>query len=360
MSVQTASPDTSIAERMEQEVRRARLRNVKGWNYLISTGPTPGASAKEVVLSRGTLQLYHYRPQSDEIYRTPVLLVMATTNRAYIFDIAPGQSLVEFMLKSGYDVYVLDWEPPRADESRLRLEDYTQGFIPECIEEIATRSGERDVSIIGYCMGGVLSVIYAALHVDGPLKNLVCLTTPFDWTKYGLFNVWSDARFFDVDSLVDTQGNVPSELIFASFEMLRPATKVAKQIEVWDKMWNDEYVKSYRLMDRWSNETLPLAGEYFRQLSKELMTENKLYTGDLMVGGQTADVGAIRVPFLHAVAQHDHIVPYESSRELVQKIGSQDKEEVVFKGGHVSLLAGGNAVRRLWPKLDAWLGPRSE
>lgn len=346
--------------RMEEELRRARLRNIKGWSYLLSAGPTPGASAKEVIRSRGTMKLYHYRPLSDEIYRVPVLLVMATTNKAYIFDMAPGQSLVEFMLKRGYDVYVLDWDPPRADESRLRLEDYTQDFIPDCVREITARTGEPDVSIIGYCMGGVLSVIYAALHAGGPLKNLICLTTPFDWSKYGLFNAWSDGRHFDVDTLVDSQGNMPSDLIFAAFDALRPATKLTKQIEVWDNMWNDEYVKSYRLMDRWSNETLPLAGEYFRQLTKELMFDNKLVKGDLVVGGKKADVAAIRVPFLHAVAQHDHIVPYDASRELVTRIGSDDKEEVVFKGGHVSLLAGGNAVRRLWPKLDAWLGQRSE
>jgi len=52
-------------------------------------------------------------------------------------------------------------------------------------------------------------------------------------------------------------------------------------------------------------------------------------------------------------------VPYEAASPLIQKIGSTDKEEVILKGGHVSLVAGPNAVRRLWPKLDSWLGERS-
>lgn len=356
----SAEASTLGLERFAKEIERAQLRNVKGWNYLISTGPTPGATAKDVIRSRGTMTLQHFRPLVEEVYRTPVLLVMATTNRAYVFDLAPGQSMVEFLLKRGYDVYVLDWNPPRADESRLRLEDYTLDFIPDCISEITARSGESEVSVIGYCMGGVLSLIYAALHADGPMRNLVCLTTPFDWSKYGLFNAWSDPRYFDVDSLVDGQGIVPAELIFTAFNMLRPATTMTKQVEVWDNMWNDEFVKSYRALDRWSNETLPLAGEYFRQLTKELMFANRLCSGELVVGGRLVDVGAITVPFLHAVAEHDHIVPYDASRELVHRVGSADKEEVVFKGGHVSLLAGGNAVRRLWPKLDSWLGVRSE
>ena len=70
----------------------------------------------------------------DEIYRVPLLLVMALTNRGYILDLAPGQSLVEFLLKQGYDVFMLDWNPPRPDEKRLRLEDYTLDFIPECVQ----------------------------------------------------------------------------------------------------------------------------------------------------------------------------------------------------------------------------------
>jgi polyhydroxyalkanoate synthase len=52
-------------------------------------------------------------------------------------------------------------------------------------------------------------------------------------------------------------------------------------------------------------------------------------------------------------------VPYEAARHLIPKVGSTDKEEVILKGGHVSLVAGANAVRRLWPKLDSWLGGRS-
>ncbi|WP_204316155.1 hypothetical protein, partial [Serratia marcescens] len=82
---------------------------------------------------------------------------------------------------------------------------------------------------------------------------------------------------FNVDQLVDSIGNVPPELIFSSFEMLRPASRVVGQVQLWENIWNDEYVKSYRMFDRWGTDTLPLAGEYFRQITKELMWANKLY-----------------------------------------------------------------------------------
>ncbi len=77
------------------------------------------------------------------------------------------------------------------------------------------------------------------------------------------------------------------------------------------------------------------------------------------VGGQTVDLAAITAPFLHVAAEHDHIVPTAASAPLIDMIGSTDKQEMMLKGGHVSLVAGGNAIKRLWPNLVAWLGERS-
>ena len=115
----------------------------------------------------------------------------------------------------------------------------------------------------------------------------------------------------------------------------------------------------HRMMDRWGTDTLPLAGEYFRTITKDLMWDNKLFNDTMSVGGRKADISKITVPILHAVAEHDHIVPYEAAKHLIAKVGSTDKEEVILKGGHVSVVAGANAVKRLWPKLDSWLCERS-
>jgi polyhydroxyalkanoate synthase len=349
----------SIPERIQSEVTRAIQRSIKGVEYIASSGPSLGSTAKDVLHARGTMNLYHYRPIADEIYRVPILIVMATTNRGYILDMVPGQSFIEFLLKRGYDVYMLDWTAPKPEERSLRLEDYVLDFIPDCVRRVQQDSGETDVSVIGYCFGGVLSLLYASIFSDGPMKNLICFTTPVDFREMKLFSNFSDRRYFDVDRLVDSVGNVPPEMILASFEMLRPASRAASQVQLWENIWNDEYVKSYRMFDRWATDTLPLAGEYFRQITRDLMWDNKLYNDAMSVGGRSAQLAAIKVPILHAVAEHDHIVPYEAARHLIAKIGSADKQEVILKGGHVSLVAGANAIKRLWPKLDSWLGERS-
>jgi polyhydroxyalkanoate synthase len=348
-----------IPERIQSEVQRAIQRSIKGVEYIASSGPSLGSTPKDILSVRGTMNLYHYRPLADEIYRVPILIVMATTHRGYILDMVPGQSLIEFLLKRGYDVYMLDWTAPKPEEKRLRMEDYVLDFIPDCIRRVQQDSGEQDVTVIGYCFGGVLSVLYGAIFPDGPMKNLVCFTTPVDFREMKLFHNFPDQRYFDGDRLVDSVGNLPPEMILSSFEMLRPASRAAGQVQLWENIWNDEYVKSYRMFDRWATDILPLAGEYFRTIAKDLMWGNKLFDGTMTVGGHAADLSRIKVPILHAVAEHDHIVPYEAARHLITMVGSTDKEEVVLKGGHVSLVAGPNAVKRLWPKLDSWLGGRS-
>ena len=352
-------PEPALTERLRLEVERAVQRSLKGVELFGAPLPTVGKTAKTVLHRRGTLSLYHYHATADEIYRVPLLLVMAPTNKAYILDLAPGQSLIEFLLARGYDIYLMDWNAPGDDERDLKIENYVLDFIPDCLRRVQQDSGEDEVTLVGYCAGGMLSAIHVALIPDGPVKNLVCFTTPVDFSKMNLFRSMSDAKVFDVDKLVDSVGIIPADLVVAGFDALRPASRVAGQLRLWDNLWNDEFVKGFRMMERWGNETLPLPGAYFRQTVKELMRANALYEGTLRIGGRKVDLGKITVPFLHIIAQYDHIVPPACAQPLVQRVGSRDKEEVMLPGGHVSIAAGPNAVKRMWPKLDAWLQNRS-
>ncbi|MFM9977786.1 MAG: alpha/beta fold hydrolase [Sphingomonadaceae bacterium] len=341
------------------EFERAMQRNIKGLGYFGSPDPVLGATPKDVLISRGTLRLYHYRPLVDEVFRVPVLLVMATTNRGYIFDMVPGQSFVEFLLRQGYDVFMIDWEAPTPAERDLAMEDYILDFLPACVAKVKDVTGEPDVSVIGYCFGGVLALLWAALHPQAGLKNLITFTVPFDFSKMEAFQAWSDKRFFNVDQVVATFGQCPAEMLYTAFSMLRPAGQIAGNVRLWDNMWNDEFVKSYRMFDRWATDMLPLAGTYFKQTTEQLMWDNALCRGRMTVGSHTVDLSNITAPFLLVTAEHDHIVPAAASAGLTDAIGSADKQHIVLKGGHVSLVAGANAVRRLWPQLDRWLGEKS-
>ncbi len=349
----------AIASRIREETQRAVQRAVNGVGYFTSPAPAMGATPKDLVRAEGPARLFHYRAMEAELYRVPVLVVMATTNRGYILDLAPGQSFVEFLLRRGYDVFMLEWEAPRPEEKGLDLADYALRFVPMAVAEVKQATGEPDVTLLGYCAGGMLSCIYSAVYPDAGLKNLVVFTTPVDFQKMELFANWADKRFFDVDQMAETFGNIPPEVIYASFDMLRPAARLAGQARLWDNMWNDEFVKSYRMFDRWGVDALPLTGGYFKQVTRELFWENRLARNELVLSGHKVDLGRITVPFLHVVAEHDHIVPRAASAPLLGLVGSAEKEEIMLKGGHVSIAAGGNAVRRMWPAVDKFLAGRS-
>ncbi|VVM96727.1 Poly(3-hydroxyalkanoate) polymerase subunit PhaC [Pseudomonas fluorescens] len=347
--------DTSLANRLRSEVSMMIQRSLKGLEYLSTPAPAVGMTPKTLLHRRGTLSLYHYHATSDEIYRVPLLLVMATTNKAAIFDLAKGQSLIEFLLARGYDVYVMDWNAPTREEAHLTLEHYVLDFIPDCIARVQKDSGVEDITLIGYCMGGVLATLYAALHPGGPLKNLVCFTTPIDWTKMPLVG----HRHFKAERLIDATGIVPAQTVVKVIETHRPAGRIAGKVRLWDNMWNDDYVKGYRRMASFGSETLPLPGAYFRQVSQQLAQRNGLYEGTLRIGGKAVDLKKIEVPLLHVIAKYDSLVPPECAQPLVAGVGSRDKEELMLAGGHVSLVAGPAAVKRMWPRLDQWLGGRS-
>src|SRR4051794_35518599 len=119
-SLNKSVSDPSPVVRIQSEVDRAIQRNLKGFGYLGSAAPAVGLTPKTLLQRRGTLSLYHYKPTASEVYRVPLLLVMATTNKAFIFDLAPGQSLIEFLLARGYGVYVMDWNPPTGEERYLK------------------------------------------------------------------------------------------------------------------------------------------------------------------------------------------------------------------------------------------------
>lgn len=363
MVTQIGQPMAALADTLDlarTELERTSQRWRKGLDVLLGRNDPPvGATPKDIIYSQGTLKLYRYRPFSDEVYRVPVVLVMSLISKPYILDLTPGQSFVEYLLRQGFDVFMLDWGVPRPQDRGLRLENYVLEYLPRCLEEVQQVTEEQDYSIFGYCMGGHFGLMYASLFPKAPLKNLVCVATPVNMEGMGLFRLWSDRRYFDVDQLVDTLGNIPGDLLFRSFEMLRPMDRWGAYMRLWDNLWNDLYVLNFRVLNKWVGDQIPFPGECYRQVIKELMWENKLMRGELRLDGQRVDIQRIRCPFLHIMAEHDHIAPFAATQPLSSLVGSTDKEDVILKGGHVSLVAGRNAILRLWPKVSQWLAERS-
>ena len=319
-----------------------------------------GVTPKETIHASGTLKLHHYRPLTDTVYRVPVLIVTSLVNQPYILDLVPGQSMVEHLLRQGFDVYLIEWGRPRREHKDLALEDHVLRLLPECVDAVMRDSGERQLSIIGYCVGGLLSVLYGALHQGGkvPLKNLVCMAAPANSDGLVSLKAWM-GEGFDEEALIDHYGNVPADWVQNTMRALRPFGKVAGAANLLNNIDRDDVVASNLRMGKWESDNIPFPGGVFRQMVNDFLRENRLVKGTWQIGGRRVDVSSIKQPFLHLLAQDDHITPRASSSDLLRLVGSRDKQEIVIKGGHVGLVAGRGAHAGMWPALDAWLAPRS-
>jgi polyhydroxyalkanoate synthase len=352
----------TIDARVKEVIKKAIQRNIPGLASLPETQAQleVGTSEKELIYSTDTARLYHYTPLADEIYRVPILLVMSPLARGYILDLTKGQSLVEYFLNAGHDVYMIDWATPQKKHKDLGLNSYACDMLGLCIDKVVEDSGEPDLSLVGYCMGGLLSACYQAVNPDGPVKNLACFTTPVNGDGMVLYKKWLTSKSFDLDRLVDELGIIPSEIINVSMQALRPLQRNANQLKLLNNVDNDEFVKAHLRFERWAVDQLPFPGAFAKDFMIDFVRDNKLIKKELTLDGKIVDLANIIVPFLHVAASFDHIVPEASSKDLIGMVGSEDKKEIVVRGGHVSLVAGGNAIYRLWPQLDRWLSERAD
>lgn len=320
-----------------------------------------GATPSQVVHREDGVRLLHYPSTGAPRFRTPLLFVFALVNRPYILDLRPGKSVVARFLERGFDVYNLDWGVPTPGDCHLTLADYVLRYLDHAVDRLRERTGVPQVNILGYCMGGTMSAMYAALRPDR-VRNLILLAAPMDWSaRDSLLSVWTDPRYFDVDRVVDTFGNMPPAWLQGSFLMLKP---VQNLLEKWlnfsENMHDEKFLEDFVAMETWLNDNIPVAGETFRQFVKDCFQNNLLIQGRLELDGQRVDLRRIHCPILNLIAAQDHLVPPSQSRSFNDAVGSRDRRTITFPAGHIGMAVGRRAHQELWPQVCDWLEQRCD
>ena len=278
-----------------------RLRNLHG----LVTGPEPtvGQTPREEVYKKNKSRLYRYA--SPRRQATPLLFVPNLgISRPYIFDLLPGGSFIEHMTREGFDFYLLDWGVFGPEDNDLTVEDCVTKILPRMAAKVLESSGAPELSVLGYCMGAPISASFIATRPEIPVRSYVDMAGPIDFSKVGLFGLWLKKEYFNVDRFVDTLGTVPADLVRAGFKLIKPTMDLSTSLNLWWNLWNDQYVEGFQALNRWANEYVAFPGEFFRQWVRDFYQENKLYRGELVMGGR---------PVLRAAAR-DPVAP---ARELV-------------------------------------------
>jgi polyhydroxyalkanoate synthase len=347
--------------RLRRDLDRSVLRARNGLRHLSDVGRLePGQSPKDVVWSSGRAELWRYRSDRRRL-RPPLLLVHSLISRSYVFDLAPGSSFVEAMLDRGFDVFLTNWGETDELDAENALETYCDGYLPEMVEVAMRLTGARDVNIFGYCLGGVLALLYAAGHSDTPVvRSLAVMATPVAFSQLGPMATLLQEGRVDPGDLVDHTGNVPADIVYGAFRLLKPTSEMTAYADLWQNLWNDDYLEAHQGLRQWARDHVPFPGACFAQVGDLFVRNDLLAAGRVPLGGRTVDLADVTVPFLNIVGDKDHIIPVAASRDLTRLVGSADVEELCLPAGHVGLVVGGAAQERNIPAMAAWLERNSE
>ena len=333
----------------------------------VTTTKAPiGQTPRQAIWRLNKATLYRYTPvkPAEERHRTPLLLIFALMNKSSILDLRPGNSFVEHMVNKGYDLYLLDWGIPGPEDAHLDLGDYVLEYIPRAIRKMKQVSGSETFNLLGWCIGAMLSTLYASLrgHSEG-LRSLILLTAPLDFTDKEQISLarMTDERYFDVDRVLQAFGNMPAGLIDYGAKMLKPVENfVGGYTRLLDNLDNPKVVESWHAMNTWVNDAIPLPGGAYRQFIVDFYRGNKLMNGTLSIRGEKVDLKELKASLLNVIAEDDHITPPCQSARLMEKVGSADKLELRVPGGHIGVMAGSGASKGTWPKVESWIAARSD
>ncbi len=345
----------------------------------METGVTP----RELVWSRNKTRLYRYRRPREgvgERHPVPVLLVYGFVLKPYVLDLVPGNSLVEYLVGEGFDVFMLDFGISGAEDAGLTLEDFVLDYMHGAVEKVVETSGAEGVSLFGQSQGGTLCAMYASLFPEGPVKNLVLLSAPTEFAPRnpGPLGLWTHASrnggtFFDPAVVPLFFGNLPTDLassfINTAASMQAAGVGMAARSvafglydaalrEVRALAGRDVSLRSWLAVSKWVDDAAPFPGETFRRWVRDFYQHDRLVKGQVELRGRRVDLSNIRCPVLNISGKWDYVVPPSQTEATTVLAGSQDKESVSLDAGHVGMLVGPGAAD-LWPRVRDWLAARS-
>jgi polyhydroxyalkanoate synthase len=288
----------------------------------------------------------------------PVLFIPAPVSRYFIVDLLPGRSFAGHVAEAGYDVYIADFGQPTQEDRFCDLEYYVDGLIRRCVRTISSLRGVPKINLIGYCLGGTLSLLYAAMYPE-TVSRLALLTTMVDGDHQGGIS-WIAHRMGLAGEDYDNPRLVPAAEVKSWFEMLAPGSNsvVGRIMDLWNRLDDSpERLRDVRTMASWVDDVLPAPGRLLAELYRQFGPgNNQLMTGKTTVGNRKVDLSNLSIPVMSVSAERDTIAPADAV-DAIGKIVPQ-AEIVRLPGGHVGIVAGRSAPV-LWQQTVDFLGSQS-
>ncbi|WP_066299106.1 alpha/beta fold hydrolase [Bacillus sp. FJAT-29937] len=345
-------------KKQDKDYLKLEKERWNGFLYaLLSSPPESGVTPRKAIWKKNKATLWYY-PAKQKKYNIPLILIYSMVNQSFILDLGPGSSTIEAFVNEGFDVYLIDFGIPGYEDKDFTLTDYINGYIQKGVQRALRHSMAKEVTIIGYCLGGTLAAMYTAI-AEEPVKNLILSVTPIDFSTFPIFDKWLMAAqngHLDFDRLLETIGLVPAPFIEAGVRILTSPLYYSHYLSLLNRSYDKEYVDHWRRFNHWTKSHIPFPSASLKQFKNDLLKGNKLIHGGIQINGKNVDLHNIYANMLVISSKYDRLVPEGLVYPVMDLVSSEDKTYISLEGGHTGIsLKDGVPVY-----LRNWLHDRSE
>jgi polyhydroxyalkanoate synthase len=323
-----------LAEDIEAGKGQLRIRQSDPGNLQVGVNmaTTPG----KVIFQNEVMQLIQYQPATENVLRTPLLIVPPWINKFYILDLKPEKSLIKWCVDQGVTVFVISWVNPDKSLGSKNFDDYMREGPLAAMDAIERATGELKVHTMGYCVGGTLlasTLAWLAEKRRVRVTSATLLAAQVDFSHAGDLMVFVDEdQISALERDMQASGVLEGSRMAMAFNMLRSN----------DLIWS--YVVSNYLKGQppsafdllhWNSDAtrMPAANHSF--YLRNCYLENKLSSGTMVLDNTLLDLSKVKIPIYNLATREDHIAPAESVLYGSQFFGGPVKY-VLSGSGHIA------------------------
>jgi polyhydroxyalkanoate synthase len=313
--------------------------------------PTPS-----VVIDSGPQRTLHrYRLPRAPSAHSPVLLVPPLAAPATCFDLRRGCSVAEHLISLGYPTYLVDYGSISFSDRQLGLEHWVEDVLPAAIRKVSEDAGRRDVQVVGWCLGGIMTVL-AAAGQDLPVRSVTLIASPFDFSKVRTaapirrLAELTGGRL--VTALYTALGGAPAPLVSLGFQLTALDKRITKPLTLLRNIGDRELLAHIEAVDDYMAHMLAYPGRTFAQIYHRFFRINDLADGRF----DTIDLADVDVPVLVVAGSNDVLAPAAAVHHVADLLtGAPEVRVETAPGGHLGVLTGRSAIGTTWRHLDEFL-----
>ncbi|MGL0934240.1 class I poly(R)-hydroxyalkanoic acid synthase [Vibrio vulnificus] len=316
------------------DILKIRMTN----NNAFRIGEDIATTAGDIVFQNDLFELIQYRPLTEQVNATPLLIVPPFINKYYILDLTAKNSMVRWLLEQGHSVFMMSWKNPGKAQANVEFGDYVTEGVVKAVTAIEEITGQEQINAAGYCIGGTVLACtvgyYAAKRMKKRIKSATFFTTLLDFSQPGEVGAYiNDTIISAIELQNNAKGYMDGRSLSVTFSLLR-------ENSLYWNYYVDNYLKGSSPVDfdllYWNSDSTNVAAATHNFMLRELYLNNKLVQDKgVKIGGVWIDLDKVRIPSYFISTKEDHIALWQGTYRGALNMGG-NKTFVLGESGHIA------------------------